>query len=361
MPRPLFLAEHFMCASLMATREFCASYANLLGRDEPELPDWILQEENMIEVRHLTRQFGKHVALNDVSFTAEKGKIYGFLGPNGAGKTTAMNIMTGCLAATSGEVLVDGEDILKKPRTVKRKIGYLPEIPPLYPEMTVREFLRFAAGLRGVPARDRKEAAEGLMEKMGIAEMADRLIRSLSKGYRQRTGLAMAMMGDPEILVLDEPSSGLDPEQQKQMFRVIRELRGGHTVILSSHILPEVSALCDEIWILDRGVLKAGGSPAMLQNLVRGPRAYRLTADGDPSDITAKLEALPHVTRAAVGEKTENGGWSYVISTDTAEDISAEISRAVFRAGYSVLALGREEASLEEVFLKLTGDGEERA
>ena len=225
----------------------------------------------------------------------------------------------------------------------------------------MREFLRFAAGLRGVPARDRKEAAEGLMEKMGIAEMADRLIRSLSKGYRQRTGLAMAMMGDPEILVLDEPSSGLDPEQQKQMFRVIRELRGSHTVILSSHILPEVSALCDEIWILDRGVLKAGGSPAMLQNLVRGPRAYRLTADGDPSDITAKLEALPHVTRAAVGEKTENGGWSYVISTDTAEDISAEISRAVFRAGYSVLALGREEASLEEVFLKLTGDGEERA
>jgi ABC-2 type transport system ATP-binding protein len=315
----------------------------------------------MIEVRHLTRQFGKYMALDDVSFAAEKGKIYGFLGPNGAGKTTAMNIMTGCLAATSGEVLVDGENILKKPRRVKRKIGYLPEVPPLYPEMTVREFLRFTAELRGVPARDRKTAVEDLMAKAGIGAMADRLIRNLSKGYRQRTGLAMAMIGDPEILILDEPSSGLDPEQQRQMFLVIRELRENHTVILSSHILPEVSALCDEIWILDRGVLRASGTPAKLQEKIRGTLTYRLTSDGDAEKVAAVLEALPHVREVSPSNQNEDGGWTFTISTDTADDISAELSRAVFQAGYSVLRLGREETSLEDVFLKLTGDGKEKA
>lgn len=348
---------------LRAAAAFCVFRQIVCGsiREAPALRKGEDRRKTMIEVRHLTKKFGKRYALNDISFTAEPGKIYGFLGPNGAGKSTAMNIMTGCLSATSGEVLVDGTDLHKKPRQVKRKIGYLPEVPPLYPEMTVREFLGFAVDLRGIKSADRKQEVEMLLQKVHLQGAADRLIRNLSKGYRQRTGLAMALAGDPEILILDEPSSGLDPEQQKQMFQVIRDLRKQHTVILSSHILPEVSELCDAIWILDQGVLRASGTPEELVRSKTRTITYKLTADGREEAVTAALSGVAHVTGVESSSMENVSSRLYTIRTDTAEDIGGSLSAAVFRAGAQVLGLTHDEVSLTDVFLELTGDGKEKA
>ena len=201
----------------------------------------------MIEVNHLIKKYGSHYAVNDLSFQVEKGQIYGFLGPNGAGKSTTMNIITGYLAPTAGEVKVDGHDIMKEPEEAKRCIGYLPEMPPVYPDMTVQEYLRFAAELKGIPSKEREDRMEEAMKMTRVLDMRGRLIRNLSKGYKQRVGLAQALLGSPEVLILDEPTVGLDPKQIIEIRDLIKSLKNKHTIILSSHILSEVSAVCDKI------------------------------------------------------------------------------------------------------------------
>ena len=246
----------------------------------------------MIEVNNLTKEYGNHVAVDHLSFKIGKGQIYGFLGPNGAGKSTTMNIITGYLAATEGTVLVDGNDILKNPEAAKSKIGYLPEIPPLYMDLTVVEYLLFVAELKRIPGKMRRAQIEKVMEQVGITDMKGRLIKNLSKGYRQRVGLAQAMLGDPEVIILDEPSVGLDPKQMIEIRDLIRKLGENHTVILSSHILSEVSAVCDHVMIIAHGKLVASDTPEGLQKLMTGTMQLDMNVKGDYERIKEALEEI---------------------------------------------------------------------
>lgn len=258
----------------------------------------------MIQVENLVKRYGGHTAVDDMSFDVECGKIYGFLGPNGAGKSTTMNVITGYLAADGGRVLIDGHDILEEPLAAKACIGYLPEVPPLYTDMTVWEFLLFAAELKGVPKKERKEQMEDLLVKLHLTEVKGRLIRNLSKGYKQRVGLAQALVGDPKVLILDEPMVGLDPKQIMEMRDLIKSLAGEHTVILSSHILSEISAICDHIMIVSQGKLLASGTLSELQKQVQG-------TDKSLEDIflelteDAETEGIEPEGKKEAGEDTE--------------------------------------------------------
>lgn len=310
----------------------------------------------MIEVQHLTKRYGAHTAVDDLSFTAEPGQIYGFLGPNGAGKSTTMNIMTGYLAATSGTVLIDGLDIQKEPETAKQKIGYLPEVPPVYTDMTVAEYLRFAAELKRIPAGKRMDEVSGVLDAADILDVQGRLIRNLSKGYRQRVGLAQALIGDPEILILDEPTAGLDPEQQKEMFDYIRSLKENHTIILSSHILSDVSAVADYVWILSSGKLAASDTPANLQAHMTTSQQVVLRVTGDKEALEKALRAIPKVKEVTLEEEGEL--LIFTVTSEEKEDIRPSVSRAAVYAGGAVLGMNLQEKSLEDVFLSLTGEGE---
>ena len=310
----------------------------------------------MIEVQHLTKRYGAHTAVDDLSFTADPGQIYGFLGPNGAGKSTTMNIMTGYLAATSGTVLIDGLDIQKEPETAKQKIGYLPEVPPVYTDMTVAEYLRFAAELKRIPAGKRMDAVSGVLDAADILDVQGRLIRNLSKGYRQRVGLAQALIGDPEILILDEPTAGLDPEQQKEMFDYIRSLKENHTIILSSHILSDVSAVADYVWILSSGKLAASDTPANLQAHMTTSQQVVLRVTGDKEALEKALRAIPKVKEVTLEEEGEL--LIFTVTSEEKEDIRPSVSRAAVYAGGAVLGMNLQEKSLEDVFLSLTGEGE---
>lgn len=310
----------------------------------------------MIEVQHLTKRYGTHTAVDDLSFTAEPGQIYGFLGPNGAGKSTTMNIMTGYLAATSGTVQIDGLDIQKEPEAAKQKIGYLPEVPPVYTDMTVAEYLRFAAELKRIPAAKRMDAVSGVLDAADILDVQGRLIRNLSKGYRQRVGLAQALIGDPEILILDEPTAGLDPEQQKEMFDYIRSLKENHTIILSSHILSDVSAVADYVWILSSGKLAASDTPANLQAHMTTSQQVILRVTGDKEALDKALRAIPKVKEVTLEE--EGDLLIYTVTSEEKEDIRPSVSRAAVYAGGAVLGMNLQEKSLEDVFLSLTGEGE---
>ncbi len=311
----------------------------------------------MIQVENLVKRYGGHVAVNGLTFTVEQGKIYGFLGPNGAGKTTTMNVMTGYIAADGGTVVIDGHDILKEPLKAKACIGYLPEVPPLYPDMTVREFLLFAAELKKMPKTERKARVNELMERLDLVEMKDRLIKNLSKGYRQRVGLAQALVGNPEVLILDEPMVGLDPKQIIEMRDLIRELAGEHTVILSSHILSEVSALCDHIMIISKGKLAASGSPDELQRMMQGTAELLVTVIGEREQARNVLEDMEEVADFTFEEGREEGSVLIRISAKEDEDIRKALSVALSGAGLPVLSMSRSEKSLEDIFLELT-DGE---
>jgi len=294
------------------------------------------------------------VAVDGLTFTVEQGKIYGFLGPNGAGKTTTMNVMTGYIAADGGSVVIDGHDILKEPLKAKACIGYLPEVPPLYPDMTVREFLLFAAELKKLPKAERKERVNELMERLDLAEMKDRLIKNLSKGYRQRVGLAQALVGNPEVLILDEPMVGLDPKQIMEMRDLIRGLAGEHTVILSSHILSEVSAVCDHIMIISKGKLAASGSPDELQKRMQGRAELLVTVIGEREQAGNVLENMEEVADFSFEEGGEEGSVLIRISAKEDEDIRKALSMALAGAGLPVLSMSRSEKSLEDIFLELT-------
>ena len=249
----------------------------------------------MIEVRNLVKKYGDHVAVDHLNFTVEKGKIYGFLGPNGAGKSTTMNMITGYIASTEGDILIDGHNILEEPEEAKKKIGYLPELPPLYQDMTAREYLEFAAELKGIPKEKRQGNINGVMSTTKIQNVKDRLIKNLSKGYKQRVGLAQALLGYPEIIILDEPTVGLDPKQIIEIRDLIKSLGKNHTVILSSHILSEVSAVCDYVLIIDKGKLVASDSPENLSRLMSGANSLEMTVKGKESEIRKALDLVENI------------------------------------------------------------------
>ncbi len=313
----------------------------------------------MIKVENLTKKYGNYIAVNNLSFEVEKGQIYGFLGPNGAGKTTTMNMMTGYLAATSGTVTINGYDMSTQPEQAKKCIGYLPEIPPLYPDMTVLEYLRFVAELKKVPKGERDEQLQKLMKMVGIDDVKMRLIKNLSKGYKQRIGLAGAVIGYPEVIILDEPMVGLDPKQIMEIRALIRNLSKQHTILLSSHILSEISTICDHILIIANGALVASDSPEGLQKLMGKSTEIEITALGTKEkaeEVLAKIELVQSYTLEEAVE--ENGITLKVITKDNA-DIRKELSVALTNADMPVLSMKKIEKSLEDIFLQLTGTSEE--
>ena len=311
----------------------------------------------MIEVSHLTKRYGSHLALDDLSFTIPEGQIYGLLGPNGAGKSTTMNILTGCLAATSGQVRIDGVDIFEDPMAAKKHLGYLPELPPLYMDRTPEEYLRFVARAKGVG--DVPGELERVMALTQITDVKDRLIRNRSKGYRQRVGIAQGILGDPDIIILDEPTVGLDPRQITEIRELIQKLGENKTVILSSHILSEVQAVCDSILILSRGKLVACDTPDNLERLLTGGTALELEADTQPERLEKILGNLPGVTGLTVGETADKHAWARL---ETGKENLENLSKAVFfrfcDEKLPLLRLTPAKASLEDIFLELTGGKE---
>ncbi len=332
----------------------------------------------MIEVQNLTKKYGDHAAVNDLSFKVEKGKIYGLLGVNGAGKSTTMNIITGYLAPTAGTVLIDGIDLQKHPEKAKAKIGYLPEIPPLYQDMTVEEYLLFAAELKGIKGKNEKGEASSVMGRTSLEDVSGRLIKNLSKGYKQRVGLAQALVGNPEILILDEPTVGLDPKQIIEIRELIESLKDEHTVILSSHILSEIAEVCDEIIIIAKGRLVACDKPSVLQTGLSGQTTVKVTVKGHVEAVMAAMEAIEGVNSVETDAKeelatTESAGATaendccvtYRITSASDVDIREALFFAMAELRTPILELSIEKVSLEKVFLELTdseaesGDEEE--
>lgn len=321
----------------------------------------------MIEVSHLTKRYGAHLAVSDLSFNIEDGQIYGFLGPNGAGKSTTMNIMTGCLAASSGEVRIDGHDIFEESGAAKRLLGYLPEQPPLYMDRTPREYLTFVGHAKGLSRAQLAEQMERVMTVTQIGDVADRLIKNLSKGYRQRVGIAQALLGDPKIVILDEPTVGLDPRQIIEIRDLIKDLGREHTVILSSHILSEVQAVCQTILIISKGRLVACDTPENLERLFAGSTTVELTAEAPADEATRLLSPLAHIT-GLHSEPLEGGRCRVTLDTDSpdGDEVCREAFFAFSRAGKPILRMSTARASLEDIFIELTSsdapaaaDGEE--
>ncbi len=310
----------------------------------------------MIEVKNLVKQYGDHIAVDHLSFTVEKGQIYGFLGPNGAGKSTTMNIMTGYLSATEGEVLINGHNIFEEPEEAKKCIGYLPEQPPLYMDMTPLEYLYFVAELKKIPKADRAQMIADIMKLVKITDVCERLIRNLSKGYKQRVGLAQAIMGYPEIIILDEPTVGLDPKQIIEIRDLIKTLSEKHTVILSSHILSEVSAVCDYVMIIAHGKLVASDTPDNLSKLMLGSNVLDLTIKGNKTMIHEMVSALPDIDSMEVHDSAEPGCVDIVVKSPQNVDVREELFYKFSEAKCPIMMMKSSNMSLEEVFLELTTD-----
>lgn len=307
----------------------------------------------MIEVQNVTKRYGQHVAVDNVSFTVNDGEILGFLGPNGAGKSTTMNIITGYISATEGTVKIDGIDILDQPEEAKKRIGYLPEFPPLYMDMTVSEYLDFVCDIRKVSSAERKQSLERIMDIVKIDDVKGRLIKNLSKGYKQRVGVAQAMIGNPQVLVLDEPTVGLDPRQIIEMRDLIKKLGKSHTIILSSHILPEVSAVCDRIIIINKGKIVAAGTPANLSKHLGGGRlSVRVAAP--EKQVMAALEQVPGIARVEPRGTFEPGTIDIVVDPDEEVDIRRPVFNALSHADCPILMMRPLDLSLEEIFMQVT-------
>jgi gliding motility-associated transport system ATP-binding protein len=309
----------------------------------------------VIEVQHLTKRYGRVTAVDDVSFRVERGEILGFLGPNGAGKTTTMRILTGFMPATEGKAIVAGFDVFDQPIEAKRRTGYLPETPPLYPDMSVIEYLDFVAKIKGVPSSGRRERVLHAMDRTRIADMANRLCSKLSKGYRQRVGLAQALIHNPDVLILDEPTAGLDPKQIIETRELIKELAGDHTVILSTHILPEVSQTCQRVVIINKGRVVAVDTPDNLTARLRGNETLYIQVDADGGDAGSVLSAVPGVTRVAPADHRD-GVAGFEVESQHGQDVRRELARAVVSNGWGLLELRPMRMSLEEIFLSLTTD-----
>ena len=306
----------------------------------------------MIEVQHLSKRYGPVTAVNDVSFRVEKGEILGFLGPNGAGKTSTMRVLTGYMPPTEGTAIVAGYDVLAQPIEAKRHTGYLPETPPLYPDMRVRDYLTFVARIKGVPRNQVRARVDSTMEKTRVTEMARRECGRLSKGYRQRVGLAQALLHDPDVLILDEPTAGLDPKQIIETRQLIKELAGSHTIILSTHILPEVSQTCQRVVIINRGRVVAVDTPDNLTATLRGSEAMYLHVDAQGADVGSVIRQVPGVTNVHAADA--QGGLE--VASETGRDVRRELAATVVSRGWGLLELRPMRISLEEVFLQLTTD-----
>jgi ABC-2 type transport system ATP-binding protein len=311
----------------------------------------------MIQVEGLSKKYARHVAVNDISFSVEKGDVVGFLGPNGAGKTTTMRILTGFMPATAGRASVAGFDVFDQPMEVKRRIGYLPETPPVYPEMRVRDYLQFVAGIKNVPAAQVTIRTGEVMERCAIADVKDKLISKLSKGYRQRVGLAQAIIHNPDVLILDEPTSGLDPNQIIETRKLIKGLAGEHTIILSTHILQEVEAVCDKVIIIAKGQLVATDSVERLRKGA-GQDTVQVQVDtagaADETAVHQRLEQVSGVSKV-INKPALSGRFVYEVDALAGQNIRSDLARAIVHSGWNLMELRPLTQSLEDVFLALTG------
>jgi ABC-2 type transport system ATP-binding protein len=318
----------------------------------------------VIEVQHITKHYGRMTAVDDVSFRVEPGEILGFLGPNGAGKTTTMRILTGYMPPSEGRAMVAGFDVFDQPLEAKRRTGYLPETPPLYPDMTVREYLDFVGKIKGVPPRERKQRVLAVMERTRVADMADRHCAKLSKGYRQRVGLAQALIHNPEVLILDEPTAGLDPKQIIETRDLIRSLAGDHTIVLSTHILPEVAQTCQRVVIINKGHVVAVDTPDNLTARLKGAATMYVHVDAGGEDAGAALASIPGVKRvASANQRTlpETGedparpyATEFEVESESDVDVRRDLARAIVTRGWGLLELRPVRMSLEDVFLQVT-------
>jgi ABC-2 type transport system ATP-binding protein len=313
----------------------------------------------VIEVSNLVKKYGDHTAVDHLSFQIEKGKIYGFLGPNGAGKSTTMNMITGYIASTEGKVMIDGHDILEEPEAAKKCIGYLPEMPPLYFDMTVLEYMKFAADLKKIPRNQKDKQIKEVMDMVKITDMKDRLIKNLSKGYRQRVGLAQAILGYPEVIILDEPTVGLDPKQIIEIRDLIKSLKQKHTVILSSHILSEVRAVCDYVLIISHGKLVASDTPDNLERLAAGSNSLLMKVKGEKDTIRKDLETIEGVTGVEMSYDSDEELWKTKVSIQENVDIREKVFYAMAKANCPIYEMQVKRVSLEDVFLELT-EGEKK-
>jgi ABC-2 type transport system ATP-binding protein len=310
----------------------------------------------VIEVQHLSKRYGRFTAVDDITFRVERGEILGFLGPNGAGKTTTMRILTGYMPATEGKAIVAGFDVFDQPIEAKRRTGYLPETPPLYPDMSVVEYLTFVAKIKGVPGGERRQRIHDVMARTRILDMANRLCSKLSKGYKQRVGLAQALIHNPDVLILDEPTAGLDPKQIIETRQLIKELAGNHTIILSTHILPEVSQTCQRVVIINKGKVVAVDTPDNLTARLRGSETMYLQVDADGgADALSTLTRVPGVTRVVESDRRD-GAIGFEVDSETGRDVRRDLARAVVNQGWGLLELRPMRMSLEDIFLSLTTD-----
>ena len=306
----------------------------------------------MIEVQHLTKRYGPVTAVDDVSFRVERGEILGFLGPNGAGKTTTMRVLTGYMPPTEGQAIVAGYNVLEQPIEAKRRTGYLPETPPLYPDMRVRDYLTFVARIKRVPRSEVRPRVDGVMERTRITDMARRQCGKLSKGYRQRVGLAQALLHDPDVLILDEPTAGLDPKQIIETRQLIKQLAGDHTIVLSTHILPEVSQTCQRVVIINKGRVVAIDTPDNLTSRLRGSETMFVQVDTGGADVKTTLQAVPGVTQVAAAD-TRGTVASFEVNSETGRDVRRELAATIVMQGWVLLELRPLRMSLEEIFLHL--------
>jgi gliding motility-associated transport system ATP-binding protein len=308
----------------------------------------------LVKAIDLTKRYGKHTAVNKINFEIAKGEIIGFLGPNGAGKTTTMNMITGYFAPTDGQILVDGENILSDPEKTRGKIGYLPEHPPLYMEMTVNEYLKFAGQLKKISPMALSKDMDRITELVKITDVRKRLIKNLSKGYRQRVGLAQALLGNPQLLILDEPTVGLDPKQIIEIRNLIKDLSEDHTIILSSHILPEISAVCDRVLIISKGDIVASDTPENLAQNLAGMHKLHLQIKGEESSIREALETLDILKDISMTPSSEDGVITVVVEAGVDSDIREDVFYALAKKKCPILQMRPMDVSLEEIFLNLT-------
>ena len=307
----------------------------------------------MVEVKHLTKCYGDIKAVDDISFTVETGEVLGFLGPNGAGKSTTMNMITGYISSTSGTVTIDGSEILDNPKETKKKIGYLPEIPPLYVDMTVRKYLEFMFDLKKVKL-PKKEHIEEVIRLVRISEQSERIIKNLSKGYRQRVGFAQALLGNPPVLILDEPTVGLDPKQIIEIRKLIKSLGKKHTVIFSSHVLSEISATCDRIIVISNGKIVADAKTEELSTAVSGEEKLSLEIEGASADIISAIKKIPAVIRANKVKTLRDNTAKYMVEYEKGVDVRRDVFSAMARIGCPILNMQSGNETLEDMFLKLT-------
>lgn len=308
----------------------------------------------MIEVEHLTKSYGQARAVNDISFKVEKGEILGFLGPNGAGKTTTMRILTGYLPATGGTARIAGFDVFEQSMEVRKRIGYLPETPPLYPDMAVGDYLAFVARIKGVAAGDVGKRVEAAMKMTNITDRKDWLIKKLSRGYKQRVGIAQAIVHNPDVVILDEPTVGLDPNQIKEVRKLIKDLAGEHTIILSTHILPEVEMTCDRVVIINRGKIAAIDTTSNLTTQLKGGERVRVVVRGGGNGLPGSLSALEGVFRVEREGEASDDLSAFMIESEQGTDLRPEIAARIVKEGFDLLELRAVSLSLEDIFMQLT-------